>query len=62
MVVLAGGLAASGKCRPARVIVASRAGHDGAGDWDKEDAYEAKLRKERGEPEVLCLGRTHLNA
>jgi hypothetical protein len=28
------------------------AGHDGAGDWDKEDAYEAQLRKERGEPEV----------
>lgn len=29
------------------------AGHDGAGDWDKEDAYEAQLRKERGEAEVL---------
>ena len=32
------------------------AGHDGAGDWDKEDAYEAQLRKERGEPEVPDLG------
>ena len=32
------------------------AGHDGAGDWDKEDAYEAQLRKERGEPEVTDLG------
>jgi hypothetical protein len=35
-------------------------GHDGAGDWDKEDTYEAQLRKERGEPEVpdrraLCV-------
>lgn len=27
-------------------------GHDGAGDWDQEDAYEAQLRKERGEQEV----------
>lgn len=44
-------------------------GHDGAGDWDKEDAYEAKQRKARGEPEVgfsdmhiIHKTRVHLDA